>query len=102
MKQVHIDAKHIKGDFYVAFVEYATGGTCITLRDDTEGPAAVATVRLPNNLPNNHVWMKGWSENEGLPEALEKAGIVQLLPIFVNTGFVQAQMAKVLITSTQE
>ena len=47
-------------------------------------------------LEPGHVWLKGWSENEGAPEALVEAGIVELTGRELPTGFVNAQEAKLL------
>lgn len=47
------------------------------------------------NLPG-HVWLKGWSENEGAPEALEAAGLVRLTGATWPTGYVEAQEAEIL------
>lgn len=48
--------------------------------DDDPSPWAQATVCVAGapapEPPHGHVWLKGWSENEGLPEALVAAGAV--------------------------
>jgi len=51
----------------------------------------------PAPLREGHVWLKGWSENQGVPEALEAAGLVELTGETWPTGFVEAQEAKLLI-----
>ena len=48
-------------------------------------------------LKEGHVFLKGWSENEGVPEELDRLGIVELTGRKVRTGFVKAQEAKLLI-----
>ena len=57
---------------------YGDGSPCLRLVDeaDTTAPyAATITVRIEgNDLPENHVWIKGWSENVGLPDQLELSG----------------------------
>ena len=93
----YINAKYIKGNFKIAHRQYPNGRIAVVLRHADGTDEAVATVNLPDTaLPQHCVWLKGWSENEGLPEALEKAGIVQLTPNFIQTGFTQAQMARLL------
>ena len=47
-------------------------------------------------IRNNHVWLKNWSENIGVPEALVKAGLVELTGETWQTGFVNAVEAKLL------
>ena len=46
-------------------------------------------------IPGN-VWLKDWSENEGVPEALVKAGLVELTGIQWATGFCEAKEARLL------
>ena len=46
-------------------------------------------------LPD-HVWLKGWSENEGVPAALVEAGLVELTGANWATGFVHAEEARLL------
>jgi hypothetical protein len=43
-----------------------------------------------------HVWLKGWSENEGAPAALEDAGLVRRTGVTWPTGFVLAEDAEIL------
>ena len=50
----------------------------------------------PPPLREGHVWLKGWSENEGVPEALEEAGLVELTGETWPTGYVEAQEAKLV------
>jgi hypothetical protein len=46
---------------------------------DTGERIATATVNAPEiPLKQNEILLKGWSENTGLPEVLEEAGIVRL------------------------
>ncbi|WP_414463349.1 hypothetical protein [Hyphomicrobium sp. DY-1] len=46
-------------------------------------------------LDDNQVWLKGWGENEGVPEALEKAGVVTRTGEKSATGFAEAELAVV-------
>jgi hypothetical protein len=56
-----------------------------------------ATVALDaRHVDPSHVWLKGWSENVGVPESLEAAGLVRLTGETCPTGFAQAQLAEVL------
>jgi len=57
-----------------------------------------ASVRLAETrrvLQDNEVWLKGWSENEGLPAALEAAGIVTRTGITTRFGYASAELALV-------
>lgn len=96
---VTLDAKYLKGKVKLVFGRYGNGRTAIMLQDPhTEEPMATATVNLPEaQIAAGHVFLKGWSENEGIPEALEKAGVVKLTGDFVPTGFTAADVAKLLV-----
>ena len=66
---------------------------------DGSGEAeAAATVNMaPYGAPlagPEHVWLKGWTENEGLPEALVKAGVCTLAGVEFTYGHAPAQLAK--------
>ena len=61
-------------------------------------PLCVPSVNLPNTpLGENEIFIKNWSENEGVLEALVKAGIVEDTGQTVPTGFVEANVCRLLI-----
>ena len=82
----------------IAWSHYAeTGENSIRIVSEDGEPIAVATACLhppAPRAPERMVWLKGWSENDGLPQALEHSGVVELLPVYHPTGHVQAQLAK--------
>lgn len=83
----------------IKFGRYASGELAIQIMNDLDGtPEAKATVSLvPYGAPEPGefgVWLKGWSENEGIPEALAKAGIVTLTGRKWETGYTEAQHAE--------
>ena len=45
---------------------------------------------------NNHVWLKDWSENEGVVDALVTANLVELTGRIWCTGFIEAIEAKLI------
>lgn len=56
-----------------------------------DGQEYMATVNIPGQDPGEHgVWLKGWSENEGVPEAFVEAGIVELTGKRYQIGFCTA------------
>lgn len=58
---------------------------------DKGAPEFIATVCLDEKPSDGCVWLKGWTENEGIPEALEAAGVVMLTNrINGETGAVEA------------
>ena len=66
-------------------------------------PQFTATVNMPTEeIADDHVFLKGWSENEGLPEALEEAGLVKLTGRTCPAGFCEALEAKLLLPKTDQ
>jgi hypothetical protein len=47
-------------------------------------------------LTPGHVWLKDWSENEGVPQALVDAGIIELTGVTWPAGFCNAVEARLL------
>ncbi len=86
-------AKHTQGG-YISIGFYGEGAVALMV-ESARGREAVATVNLPEvNLPPRQIILKGWSENEGIPEALEKAGLVKLTGETIPTGFCFAEIAE--------
>jgi hypothetical protein len=77
------------------------GATAIYLTDvDDEGPVATATVNVPeanSQLGIGAVIVKDYSENEGMMEALEEAGIAADTGKTIAIGYTQAKIARMLI-----
>lgn len=74
---------------------YAEGATALIVKwDDDYTPEYIATVNMAMSRPlaTNEVWLKGWSENEGVPEALEKAGVLKLTGETMPCGYANAQL----------
>lgn len=64
------------------------GAVELKITVNMEGTAAIP-------LPADCIWIKGWSENEGVPEAVVAAGIAELTgDRFVINEFCFATMAK--------
>ena len=88
-------AKYSRGGS-IQFAYYGNGETAITIIRNGERES-VATVNLEDYgvaAPEGHVWLKGWSENEGIPEALAEAGIVTLTGKTVPAGYATAELGK--------
>ena len=92
---IYVSTKYCKGDVELNFSRYGNGSTAIQAFQDGE-PMFVATVALDELPPVGHVFLKGWSENEGVPQALERAGIIQLTGRKIPTGYVEAEEAKLM------
>ena len=69
---------------------YHHGGSALIVVDDESLPEYTASVNMietiPEPLPYDEVWLKTWSENEGVPEALVAAGVVELTGDFAQAG----------------
>ncbi len=76
---------------------YANGSRAITATTLQGEPQFTATVALDELPADGCVFLKGWSENKGIPEALVKAGIVELTGRTVPAGFCEAIEAKLLV-----
>ena len=58
-------------------------------------PIAYATVNIPEYfLEENEIIIKSYSENEGMLDALEEAGVIKKTGKAVNTGYVFADIAE--------
>ena len=87
-------AKHTHGG-KIGIAFYSDGDAIALTIESDRGVEAKATVNMPEiDLPANHIILKNWSENEGIPEALEKAGLVELTDKGVDNGFIVAPIAK--------
>lgn len=82
----------------IMFHRYRSREIGIEIIGDDGEPQCVATVSLvPYGAPHPGeygLWLKGWSENDGVPEALVSAGIVTLTGQTHPTGFAEAQHAE--------
>lgn len=81
---------------------YKNGITALTLYEvDSNEKILTATVNLPEyqlqEAKDDLTFIKNWSENEGILECLVENGIVENLHMPAPTGFVIADLVKVLI-----
>ena len=96
--KVHIKTKYMDEDVLLEFAKYENGRIAIRALTEQGEPAFVATVNIPQATPaEGCVFLKGWSENEGIPEALVKEGVVELTGRKIATGMCAADEAKILI-----
>jgi hypothetical protein len=78
----------------IRFARYRSGEIAIEILDENGESQSVATVSLvPYGAPHPGeygVWLKGWSENEGVPDALVAARIVTLTGRTCSNGLCEA------------
>lgn len=86
-------------DCELKFGQYGNGRTAIQLIDKKDRDlVAVATVNMENDpLEADEVFIKDYSENEGMLQALINAGIVKDTGERVASGWVMIPKAKLLI-----
>ena len=82
----------------VVFTNYASNGNnAITLYEkETGDPFASASTNIDITLPYHNVAIKNWSENEGMLEVLQAAGIVGSPIMQYPSGMVQIPVCKIL------
>lgn len=94
--KTYIKSKYCNEEIELSFAYYGNGSRAIqgfTLQGE---PQFVATVALDEIPAKDCVFLKGWSENEGIPEALVKAGLVELTGRKIPTGYCEAEEARLL------
>ena len=94
--KIHAKTKYCDEDVNLSFGEYEDGSIAIQATSLDYEPLFKATVCIDEPAKKGHVFLKGWGENEGVPDALVKAGIVELTGRTVQTGFCEAVEAKLL------
>jgi len=76
--------------------KYRDGSLALVLWEP-EGLLATATVYLKHEKPDEGcVWIKDWSENDGMLLSLTQAGVIQPTGRVVQAGFTHAHEARVL------
>lgn len=67
---------------------YSNNRTALQLVSSTGEPLLTATVNLPNQeLPENQVFIKNYSENTGILAVLQEKNIISLVDRQINSGF---------------
>ena len=94
--RINVNARYCKEQIDLVFNKYQNGEVAIQGFSLEGEPVFTATVSLQEKPKDGYVFLKGWSENEGIPDALEKAGIVKLTGRTVRAGFAEAQEAELL------
>jgi hypothetical protein len=64
-----------------------------------EDDFAIASVRMPDTSPApGHVFIKAWSENTGILDALVEGNVIEVIPgVREYSGYVSAPLCRVLI-----
>jgi hypothetical protein len=96
VKAINISTKFFAGEVVVKEGTYPNGSKALQLVSVSGEPLATATVALDALPEEGNVFIKDWSENEGVLAALQDAGVVGPVIRSIPTGFVQAYEVKVL------
>lgn len=77
---------------------YDTGEIAMRVFNELGEPESTPTVNVSpygaDRAPPGHVWLKGWGENQGIPEALEAAGVCRRIGKEFSTGYEVAELAQ--------
>lgn len=96
----NFSAKHVTtGDYDLYASKYEYGGTALmAINPNSGGREFVASVFMEGLVPEdeNTIWLKGWSENEGIPEELEGHGVIEFTGKTAQAGFATAHEAVIL------
>ena len=77
---------------------YSNGRLALQIISHQHEPIATVTVNLPDdNLPPGHIFLKDYSENKSMLEAMILQGIVEDTGVRVQSGFVEIPLCKLLI-----
>lgn len=99
--RIHVKTEFVDEDVILDFDRhYGNGSRAITATSLQGEPQFTATVALDELPAEGCVFLKGWSENEGIPESLVENGVVELTGRKVPTGYCEAVEAKLLIETT--
>lgn len=97
MDMINIKTKYINEPAHVQLLYYSNGRHVIQLFNTGGELLATATVNVPKAiLHSDEVLIKNWSENEGILEALIENKIVEDTGRIVSTGFVEANICRLL------
>ena len=97
---IYIKSKYVDEEVNIKFGTYSDGSTAIRGFSLIGEPLFTATVTIPSEKPiNGFVFLKDWSENEGIAQELVKAGIVELTNKRIPVGFCEALEARLITNS---
>lgn len=85
-------------DFDIKFDRYIDGNSRAIYLLDDEGVYCIASVNVPGHvMPDNHVLIKNYSENEGILDVLIEADIIRQTGQVVRTGFVTVDECEIIV-----
>jgi hypothetical protein len=94
---IDVSTRYISEKAVIERRTYPNGSTALCLDSLSGEHLAVATVALEELPAEGHVFIKDWSENKGILECLQSAGVVGEVVREIPTGFVVAQEVPLLL-----
>lgn len=82
-------------DVKLVWLQYSNDNTAIQAVDD-EGPVAVLTVNPGFKVPQSHIVIKDYSENQGAMKSLIDAGVIGEPISYIESGWVTLPVCKIL------
>lgn len=95
---IKLNMKYNKGEAELQWGKYGNGQTALQLFDPSGEPLCTASVCLVNDQQApNQIFIKDWSENEGVLQSLIDAGILSDTGFRIPTGYVEAAVCSILV-----
>lgn len=98
--QLSLPNLNFHGTLDLAKFAYNNNVPALLLYDDEGELYMTVSVNLPEHatkLKPNQTFIKNWSENQGILEALQEQNIIGPVLFSVPTGFVEAQAVEILV-----
>lgn len=97
--KLHLKTKYINESALITAGIYGDGAIALRATSLIGEPLATLTASIPDEIPGEGcVFLKDWSENEGIAECLVNSGIVELTGREVKCNYVTAKEAKLLFS----
>lgn len=98
MHKITVNTKYIKDTEAVVYAKlYGNGSTALLISDLNGERLFTATVALEETPQKGFVFIKDWSENEGVLQCLIDQGVIRQPVREIKTGFVYAFECQLMI-----
>ena len=94
---MHLKTKYIDEEVEVIKKTYHDGSLALCLMDEIGQPLMTVSSNLDAPLPDDHIFVKNYSENTGILAALQEAGVLGKQVAVIKNGFADFPVCEVLI-----